>query len=145
MSTDQVRQQVSNLPLLHTVPSALASKLTDIILEVSSPDIANAGTVLFQKDEPATDVGIVLLEGEVTVNKIDTPEIAAYAPDLLGEMAQLNPAKQRTADVTAATQLQLLRFKWSDFKNVAQQQLSQQELEKFTSALQEHAWQHFTQ
>ena len=101
--------------------------------------------VLFQKDDTATDIGIVLLEGEVSVIKIDTPEIIAYAPDLLGEMAQLNPAKQRTADVTAATQLQVLRFKWSDFKATAQQQLTQQELEKFTSALQEHAWQHFTQ
>ena len=114
-------------------------------MNVSSLEDIPADTILFTKGDESIADGIVLLKGEVSVMKDGFPEVVAAAPELLGEMGRLNPASQRTATVTAVTDLAILRFTWAAFTSEAGRIMSETDLEKVSSALQEYAWQHFTQ
>ncbi len=145
VETDQVRARVSALPIHVTLRPTPAEQVIDVLMKISTQENIPPNTTLFTKGDPSIDDGVILLEGEVSVMKDGVPEIIADAPELLGEMGRLNPTGQRTATVTAVTELALLRFKWTEFMREAGLQLSEAELEKISSALQEYAWQHFTQ
>jgi CRP-like cAMP-binding protein len=123
----------------------LRAKVAELLVENGLPQTVPPNTVLFQAGDNSDDQGIVLIQGELSVEKEGNPGITAYAPDLLGEMAQLNPTRQRTATVTALTELSVLRFKWPAFTAAAQQTLTEDEVNAFTDALQQSAWTHFTQ
>jgi CRP-like cAMP-binding protein len=145
MTKEQARERVLQLAVLQGLSPKLRAKMADIFLGVASPQRVSANTVLFRKGQASNDEGFVLLDGDVSVLKEGVPEFIAPAPDIIGEIAHISPAKQRSASVSAANELKILRFKWSAFLNAAQQHLSAEEVQQFTSALQEYAWKHFTE
>ncbi len=145
MTKEQAREQVLHLAVLNGLSPQLREKMADIFLSVASPQLVHMNTVLFKKGQASNDEGFVLLEGEVSVLKDGSPEFNAPAPDVLGEIAHISPTKQRSATVSAATDLKILRFKWSTLLNATQQSLAAEEIQQFTSALQEYAWKHFTE
>ena len=145
MTKEQARERVLQLAVLHGLGPQLRESMADIFLGVASPQIVPINTVLFKRGQASNDEGFVLLEGDVTVLKEGAPEFVAPAPDVLGEIAHISPTKQRSATVSAASELKILRFKWSALLNAAQQKLSASEMQQFTSALQEYAWKHFTE
>lgn len=145
MTKEQARARVLELAVLAGLGQSLREKMADLFLSVASPQNVPANTTLFKKGQASNDEGFVLLEGEVSVLKEGAPEIIAPAPDILGEIAQISPNKQRSATVSAASALKVLRFKWSALISAASQALTAEEAQQFTSALQEYAWKHFAQ
>jgi hypothetical protein len=145
MTKEEARDSVLQLTVLHSLSPQLREAMADIFLSVASPQIVAPQTVIFKKGQASNDEGFVLLAGEITIVKDGTPEFIATAPDILGEIAQISPTKQRSATVSAATELKILRFKWSGLLTAAQQKLNAAQLQQFTSALQEYAWKHFTE
>ena len=145
MTKEEARERVLQLGVLNGLPAPLREKMADIFLGVASPQRVPINTMLFKKGQASNDEGFVLLEGEVTVLKEGSPEFVASAPDVLGEIAHISPTKQRSATVSAASELKILRFKWSALLTAAQQSLGAAEVQQFTSALQEYAWKHFTE
>ena len=145
MDTNQAREIVSTLSILPTLRPTPAEQVVDVFMNVSTLENMPPDTILFTKGDESIADGIILLEGEVSVMKEDFPEIVAAAPELLGEMGRLNPTAQRTATVTALTDLSILRFTWAAFTREARRLMSESELERVSTALQECAWQHFTQ
>lgn len=145
MTKEQARERVLQLAVLHGLDAQLRESMADIFLGVASPQLVHANTVLFKKGQSSNDEGFVLLDGEVSVLKEGSPEFLAPAPDVLGEIAHISPTKQRSATISAAGELKILRFKWSALLNAAQQRLTAAEMQQFTSALQEYAWKHFTE
>ncbi len=140
-----IRSQIAELRLLSGLGRDLAVKMVDILASISKEESALTNTVLFTTGDPYSDDGYILIEGEISVLKEGFPEVVASAPELIGETARLSSARQRTATVTAATDLKLLHFEWSEFTRAAQTYLTDPELEKVSSAIQEYAWAHFTQ
>ncbi len=145
MDTKEAREIVSTLPILSTLRPTPAELLVEVLMNISSLEDIPPRTTLFTKGDESIADGIILLKGEVSVIKDGFPEIVAAAPELLGEMGRLNPTAQRTATVTALTDLTILRFTWAAFTREAGRLMSETELEKVSSALQEYAWKHFTQ
>lgn len=145
MNKETARERIMAMPVLGALDAPLREAVADILLTVGTPEQVRANTTLFKRGDVSDGQGVVLLEGDVSVIKEDNPEVVAQSPDLLGEMAQLNPTKQRTATVTAATNLKIIRFKWPLFTQAAQQKLTDGQIERFTAALQDYAWQHFTE
>ena len=145
MDTNEAREIVSTLSILPTLRPTPAEQVVDVFMNVSTLENMPPDTILFTKGDESIADGIILLEGEVSVMKEDFPEIVAAAPELLGEMGCLNPTAQRTANVTALTDLTILRFTWAAFTREAGRLMSESELERVSTALQECAWQHFTQ
>ncbi len=145
MTKEEARERVLQLTVLHGLAPQLRESMADIFLGVASPQRVPANIVLFKKGQASNDEGFVLLDGNVSVLKDGAPEFIVPAPDVLGEIAHISPTKQRSATVSAASELKILRFKWSALLNAAQQKLSAAEMQQFTSALQEYAWKHFVE
>lgn len=145
MDKEIARQTIVGMAALSPLNPSLRARVASIFLEISSPKRVAPNTTLFRAGETSNDVGIVLLEGELNIEKQGNPSVTAYAPDLIGEMAQLNPMRQRTATVSAATELKVLTFGWNKFNEIALAKLSEAELQSITDALQTHAWRHFTE
>lgn len=145
MDTNEARQIVSTLSILPDLRPTPAEQVIEVFMNISTLEDVPSGSILFTKGDDSIADGIILLEGEVSVLKEGFPEIVAAAPELLGEMARLNPTAQRTATVSAITNLSILRFTWAAFAREAGVQMSEPELEKVSKALQEYAWKHFTQ
>ena len=143
MNKDKVRQAIVGMRVLSPLKTDLRSKIADILLDIGVPQRVAVRTTLFRAGDLTNDVGVLVVSGELDVEKEGQPPITAYAPDLIGEMAQLNPTRQRTATVTAATELEVLRFNWPAFTSSARSRLTDEEINAFTAALQEHAWAHF--
>ena len=145
MDAKRVRHAIMSQPALAPLNTGQRSNIADILIEIGKPVRIPADSMLFRSGDPSDDQGYILVEGEITVVKEGHPELTAYAPDIIGEMAQLNPTRQRTATVTAATDVQAIGFAWRDFVRTASTRLSEADLKAFTEALQEHAWRHFTE
>lgn len=145
MTKEQARAQVLDLAVLAGLSVSVRERMADVFLSVAAPQKVPANTTLFKKGQTSNDDGFVLLDGEVSVLKEGAPEIIAPAPEILGEIGHLSHTKQRSATVTAACELKVLRFKWSALISSALQALSAEEAQQFTSALQEYAWKHFAE
>ncbi len=145
MDKNQARHAIVSMSALGPLNTGLRSKVADILMEIGKPLRVAATRTLFKAGDASDDHGYLLIEGELTIEKEGNPGLTAFAPDLIGEMAQLNPTRQRTATVTAATDLLVIRFTWGDFMRAATAKLTEADLTQFTAAMQEHAWRHFTE
>mgnify|MGYP002624130328 CR=1 FL=1 len=145
MNEDKVRQEIMRMRVLAPLNGGLRTKIANLLIAKGVPQKVAVNAVLFRAGDPSDDQGIVLLDGEINVEKEGNPGITAYAPDIIGEMAQMNPTRQRTATVTTQTEIKVLRFKWPALMKAAEAELSEAEFKSFTDALQENAWQHFTE
>ena len=135
-------ERIMALTAFVSLGPALTKRVAEVFIDVSRKEKALAGRVLMSVGDSAVQDGIVLLSGEISVIKQGSPEIIAEAPELIGEMAQISPTRQRTATVTAHTDITLLHFTWRDFANEARRRLTEEEFKKLSTALQDHAWRH---
>ena len=145
MNTEALRQRLYQLSFMTPLAPPLKGKLADLFIGISDGKKVPAQTRLFVAGAPTTDEGVIVLDGEIRVDKPDAPEIVVPAPHLIGEMSQFNPSRQRTATVIANTDLKALVFKWTDFNDKAKAYLEPDEVEATNTAMQEYAWQHFTE
>jgi len=145
MEPEQAIEVITKISFMQDLKPDTRKKLAAIFSVLGPVESVPVSTVLFRKGEKADDRGVILLEGRIGVDKDDSPEITAEAPQLLGEMSQFSPNKVRTATVSADTELKAIQFKWADFKTRAQESLSTDELNDLFNALEDYAWEHFTQ
>ncbi len=145
MSTEEIIERIKAIGFMRSLDPALQNKVIEIFRTCSQGAPIKAGTPLFREGEATTNEGILFLSGAVLIRKTGAPEIEAHAPDLLGEMGQFNPTNKRTATVVAQTDLKVLRFDWKMFYEEAEKKLTQGERDKLSTALQDHAWKHFTE
>lgn len=127
------------------LPGAIRSEIISIFAAVSDHEDVSANTVLFEKGDSAADEGILVLDGEISIEKDGHPVKYISGPELMGEMSQFNPTGQRTATVSAVKDLQLLRFQWFSLKNEVRRRLGPTAVDALQTALEEFAWNHFTE
>jgi CRP-like cAMP-binding protein len=142
MDLNELRERLDQMLLLKEIPEAMREKVLMIFLRVAQQGIMKDGEILFNAGDTEGDLAYVLLQGEVTVEKADSPIIDVPAPDLLGEIKSISTAQRRTATVKVKGKAQLLRFTWSNFNQAAGQLFNAAELDKLNSALEQLAWAH---
>lgn len=145
MSQQELVGQLRALPFAEALSADVLAGFAETLDTVGVDDDAEAGTVLFTEGDKPTDQGIVVLTGAVTIQKPGTPELEQSAPELLGEMTRFNPTGHRTATVTVSQPCSLLRFAWPNFEKVARRRMNEADFNALMKALEEYAWQHFTQ
>lgn len=144
MDKEQRRSEMSKLELLDALSGDLRHQVVNTLLEISEYERFAKNAILFTEGDQGSDVGYILLKGDILVRKTHAPEVLCQAPELLGEMKQFNPNRQRTATVEAVTELLVMRFSWHDFNDAIEQILSDTDQEAVIQALESCAWQHFT-
>lgn len=129
--------------------AALSKQIQPVVVgvfaSISEFEKVPADTVLFEKGDPTADEGILVLKGEISVDKEGHPIKHVSGPELVGEMAQLNPTGRRTATVSAVTDLELLRFQWYSFRNEITRLLGEGGAATVQETLESFAWEHFTE
>ncbi len=145
MSSQNLENKLESLPFAGALSPIVLAGFAETLETVGIVDEAEKGTVLFTEGDKPTDQGIVVLTGAVSIHKPGAPELEQPAPELLGEMTRFNPTGHRTATVTTSQPCSLLRFAWPNFEKVARRRMSEADFTALMKALEEYAWQHFTQ
>lgn len=130
MSESDDLQKLLGLPLLRYVPNmpeATGQCIARLFLAVGQPATLSKGDILLRQGGLGGDVGFILLEGSVEVEKEGEKAVAVCSPALLGEMHQLNPRAQRTATVRAKGDATVLQFSWQEFYTRAKDTLAPEE------------------
>lgn len=145
MSSQPSTDQLKALPFAQALTPNVFAGFAETLGTVGMVDEVAAGTVLFNEGDKPSDQGIVVLTGAVLVQKPGAPELEQPAPELLGEMTRFNPTGHRTATVTTSQPCSLVRFAWANFEKVAKRRMSPADFAAMMKALEEYAWEHFTQ
>lgn len=117
----------------------------DSMGEVGMETGVRGGGRIIAMDDTDTDKGYLVIDGDISIQKKDSPEIVKPGPELIGEMGQMNPSRVRTASVTASTDVRLIQFSWSRLNGALLKRLNEEEMTALKSALQQYAWGHFTE
>jgi CRP-like cAMP-binding protein len=145
MLLDELRARLAQLSLVKNIPAVMRPRLVMALLGIGQEGKAHKGFVLFREGDPHDDTAYILLEGAVNVDKTDAPAVEVGSPHLLGEMVQFNPQKQRSATVTAATDVRLLRFTWNGFTSAAEEIFTPEEVQYLKQGLEDVAWGHLAE
>ncbi len=105
----------------------------------------NKGDHLFNEGDSNANDGYVVLKGTLTIASSGGFENELFAPVLVGEMKQFSFSgdEARVANVTAAADLEVLRFDWAALYKSLGERLSDKQIEDFRCALRRYAWMHF--
>lgn len=145
MSWYEVDGVLAELPFMLDFSEGLQFRVIGAIKQVSTLDNLAMGAQLFTEGEDGSDNGFVVLKGAVTVERSNGFSAMVRAPVLLGEMKQFhfNLSDERAATVSAAEQLEVLRFDWGRFYTVLNDRTSDEERKVIREALESYAWMHF--
>jgi CRP-like cAMP-binding protein len=135
MTTDEQLDRILAIPLIAKLPESIRDRVGRVLLEVSSPATLYVGEAVFVEGDEDEHTGCVLLSGEVEVLRGHEEPVRCPAPDLFGEMQQLEATAQRTATVQATYQSEIRIFNWHDFVAEASAVLNQEEQAQLRDAI----------
>ena len=115
MAVDHFRDRVSEMPVLQALPSDLRRRLGEILVDISSERTLEAGDVVYEKGSEDENTGAILIKGAFEILGDPDHKFQVSAPNIVGEMQQLNQFGQRTATVSVTEKAVLLEFSWHDF------------------------------
>ncbi len=143
MSTDSHQETIAALPLFKSFPGPLKERIAAVFVEVSEQESMAGGSKLLSAKGQLPGEGYILVKGAVTVGRRLSAPSEAKPPALLGGMSEFDPHNERTADVTAVGDIELLRFHWDRFNDLLKERLAPSEFAIFSRALQNYSWLNF--
>ncbi len=115
MNISEYRKRLLSVPMVSELPDTLRERVCMIFLWIGQPVHFTEGESIFIQGDEDENVGCVLVEGEVDVIRAHEESRPVFAPELLGEMQQLEATAQRTATVQSVSDTETLLFSWHDF------------------------------
>ena len=142
MSTDGHREMISNLIIMDAFPDPLKRRIAPVFEEVSESECLEKDTYLMRIGDRSPNDGFILVKGSIRVMKRVIPPFKAEAPALLGEMRQTKLNGERSADVCALEDIEVLHFDWERFYALLKERIALSEFAIFSRALQDYSWLH---
>lgn len=127
MTLSDYRRRLLLLPFIDELPGPMRERVAMVLLWIGQPAQFSVGDAIFVQGEEDENTGCVLLHGDVEVLRDHREAVHVKAPELLGEMQQLEPTAQRTATVQVTAEAHTLMFSWHDFVAYSGQLLTQDE------------------
>lgn len=143
MSSDNHQEVIAGLPLFKAFPDTLKQRIAAVFVEVSEHKHMAGESELLRAQGQSSNDGYILLQGSVSIARRVSAPSEAGAPALLGGMKEFDPHNERTADVTAVGDVEILRFDWDRFYARLKEQLAPSEFAIFGRALQNYSWLNF--
>jgi CRP-like cAMP-binding protein len=119
MDLTEYRGRLLAVPLIQSLPLELQHRIAMVLLWIGQHSHVSVGDDLFVEGDDDENTGCVLLSGEVDVLRSGAEPVRCPAPDLFGEMKQLEETAQRTATVQVVADGEVLQFNWHDFVGFA--------------------------
>ncbi|MFP6584342.1 MAG: hypothetical protein VCD00_17545 [Candidatus Hydrogenedentota bacterium] len=143
MDAHEVAERIAGLEFLSGLDDDTRSQITNVYLDISDVIAYEDGEAIINGGYLAFDTGIILLDGNVTLEFEDQDSVEISAPVLLGEMAQFKSADVRSATVRAKGKAVGAQFYWNDLYRGARETMSSAALDAFQQAIQMQAWERF--
>lgn len=115
MTADRYRGRIAEIPMIHALDAPLRRRVCDVLSGLASESKLKPGDVVYEKGSEDENTGAMLIEGVLVVQGDTDHMFEVTAPNLVGEMQQLNKYGQRTATVSAKSDALLLEFSWHLF------------------------------
>jgi len=137
--------RIEGLSLMLDLDSEIQQGLIASLKDVGRIAGMNKGDQLFGEGDSTNDDGYVVLSGSLIVEGSGGFQNVLSAPVLVGEMKQFafGGEETRVANVTAAADLEVLRFDWTALYESLGTHVNADQLEAFRCALRRYAWMHF--
>lgn len=145
MDNKHITGAIQQLKVFAPLGVPLRQTVADLMVSIGVLRRINKGTTWMKSGVPSENKGYILLQGSANIRKLNAPESSCIAPELLGEGMQYNPTHTRTASVTATEDCAVLRFEWEEFWKVIGETLSDEQQAEVRKAIEECAWEHFTE
>lgn len=107
--------KIESVPMLKGLSEALRTNAALILGAISDECVMVAGETLYREGEDGDNTGAILVDGSVEVTHGSSEPKIVKAPEILGEMQQLNDTGQRLATVRVHDAATLLIFSWHNF------------------------------
>ncbi|MBX7255825.1 MAG: cyclic nucleotide-binding domain-containing protein [Candidatus Hydrogenedentes bacterium] len=115
MNLQRVRSCIRETPVFKGLTPRMIDRVGMTLLWTGEIIRFSPGQPLFVEGDERDTSGCILLDGDVTITREGGDPVTCTAPELFGEMHQLEETAQRTATVWAATDAVVLRFDWHEF------------------------------
>ncbi|MDZ4857533.1 MAG: cyclic nucleotide-binding domain-containing protein [Candidatus Hydrogenedentes bacterium] len=137
--------EIGGLPFLLELDDYDRARIVAVFREVSVRQHVALGTALFSTADTKTDDGYIVFDGVVVIESEDGTTRTVLPTCLLGEMKQFDfdGKHHRMANVRAETELEALRFSWSQLYATLDKTLKPEEVKLFRTALWRYAWMHY--
>jgi CRP-like cAMP-binding protein len=145
MNNAELNKRLERMRLIRELPDPMRNAAIRLFLDVSKARTVPDGSVLFEVGDVVGDRGYVLVDGTVSIEKADRPMLEVTAPELLGELKQLDPGHRRTATVKAVGNVAVLKFDWGEFFTAAAQIFSEDQMKALRTGLEQVAWSHIAE
>lgn len=145
MELNDVIRVFDTHPTFAAHPAPFRHRVLSVLTEVGAVKTIPKGTALFNAGAPNDGRAFMLVRGSIEVRKPSQPVILCEAPDLLGEMGQINPMQKRMADVITDEDCIVVAFEWSSFWNHIKAMSDPPFAQEIEAFLGELAWNHLTE
>ncbi len=111
-------KKIASVPLIKDLSPVLQDAVVQILDSISEELMLNKGETLYHECEEGDNTGVLLISGSVNISHGNTDPKIVKAPELFGEMRQMNHKGQRVATICANEGSTILRFSWHNFIGV---------------------------
>jgi len=145
MDVSLIKEAWSPISDRMSLSPSLSEAWVDSLIEVGTATQVSAGDTIISVLDANTKIGYLLISGEYCIQKQGDPELVKSAPELLGEMAELNPSGTRTASVRATSDIEMISFGWEKMNAALRQRLDENDFATLIEGLKQYAWEHFAE
>ena len=140
-----IDSEIGGLSFMLELDDYLRARAIDAFRKVSERKEISGGTLLFSRDDSATDDGYIVYAGNVAIEHEDGTTKTVLPAALLGEMKQFDfdGKHHRMATVRAEDDIEALHFSWTRFYDALGATASKEEMDEFRRALRHYAWMHY--
>mgnify|MGYP001256736768 CR=1 FL=1 len=143
MDAKAVAEKITELEFLSTLSSEIRGQIAEVFVDVSDILQYEDGEAMINGGYLSFDTGMVLVDGEATLEWDDRESIEIQAPVILGEMAQFKTADIRSATVRAKGKVVGAQFYWDDLYRMTRESLPEESVAAFQEAVQVQSWERF--
>lgn len=143
MDLRDFQRELREIPLIHDLPEDVRDGVCAVLTNISKGSILSAGDVLYREGDRGTNTGALLMKGAVDIKSGDGQPIHRRAPELFGEMRQIDKDNQRTATVTIAEESVVFEFSWHGFVVMALHKLTKSQQKVVKDAIAAYAGERF--
>ncbi|MFP6616215.1 MAG: cyclic nucleotide-binding domain-containing protein, partial [Candidatus Hydrogenedentota bacterium] len=88
-------KKIASVPLIKDLSPVLQDAVVQILDSISEELMLNKGETLYHEGEEGDNTGVLLISGSVEISHGNTDPKIVKAPELFGEMRQMNDKGQR--------------------------------------------------
>ncbi len=140
MTISEIRAALLEVSLVKELPRHMRRRMAMIFLWTTESRMVEAGEHVYEQGAQDENGGSILVSGTVEIAKAGCEAEVVSAPEVLGEIQQFMPNRERTATVKSLEGGCILTFSWQDLADAAAEVFTPGECEILRALITQMAW-----